>query len=323
MGELAAQNLSSRGVGALVVANRSEERGAQLAARMGVRWVGLDSLEEELAAADIVISSTGSEGFVLQAETSRGLSACAATARCSSSTSPCPVNSTPGSTSLPGCYLYDVDDLERVVQESIAGRQDEAARAEARPREAADAFRVWRLSRDVVPAITCSPSARGAHPRDRARPGPGPARRAQRERASGRRVAHDPDRQQAVHVPTVRLKEAAARRTAPPGSRRFASSSTSVTPSADEAPVAGALMLLQAGLARQPPGPPAGGAGRRALRAAQPGVGRSRSSRSRRRETVIARGRSGRSASAASSSRSSRKRCSQDAWTLPSTRRRT
>ena len=210
MGELAAQNLSSRGVGTLVVANRSTERGAALAEQMGARSVGLDALEEELSSADIVISSTGSEGFVLEAET-------VARAQRRRRNRPLflvdiavPRDLDPAINALAGCYLYDVDDLERVVEESIAGRRDEAARAEALAAEAADAFRVWRLTRDVVPAITAL--------RQRAEQ----IRATELSRARARLAGLSPSERLAVesltvqivnkllHVPTVRLKEAAA-----------------------------------------------------------------------------------------------------------------
>ena len=210
MGELAAQNLSSRGVGALVVANRSQERGAQLAARMGARWVGLDSLEEELAAADIVISSTGSEGFVLDAETVARAQRVRRNRPLFFVDIAVPRDLDPGINGLPGCYLYDVDDLERVVQESIAGRQDEAARAEALAAEAADAFRVWRLSRDVVPAITAlRRHAEHIRETELAR-----ARARLAGLSASERLAVESLTTQIVnkllHVPTVRLKEAAA-----------------------------------------------------------------------------------------------------------------
>src|SRR5207247_8530863 len=54
---------------------------------------------------------------------------------------------------LDGCFLYDIDDLEAVVAETLAGRRAEAARAEELVAEEADRFRAWQASLDVVPAI--------------------------------------------------------------------------------------------------------------------------------------------------------------------------
>ena len=54
---------------------------------------------------------------------------------------------------LDGCYLYDIDDLEAVVTETLEGRRAEAEVAERLVVEEAERFREWRASLDVVPAI--------------------------------------------------------------------------------------------------------------------------------------------------------------------------
>jgi glutamyl-tRNA reductase len=116
----------------------------------------------------------------------------------------------PAVNELEGCYLYDIDDLERVVAESVAGRREEAVRAEAIVGEEADGFRAWQLALDVVPAIS-SLRARAES-----------IRREELERAEGRLASLSPGQRQAVealtsqivakllHQPTVRMKEAAA-----------------------------------------------------------------------------------------------------------------
>jgi len=116
----------------------------------------------------------------------------------------------PAVNEIEGCFLYDIDDLEGVVAESVAGRREEAVRAEAIVSLEADAFRAWQLSLEVVPAI--------ASLRQRAEA----IRRAELERAEGRLGSLSPSQRRAVesltaqivnkllHQPTVRMKEAAA-----------------------------------------------------------------------------------------------------------------
>ena len=116
----------------------------------------------------------------------------------------------PAINELDGCFLYDIDDLERVVEESIVVRRDEAARAEAIVLEEAGAFRAWRRALDVVPAIALL--------RRRAEE----IRTSELERALSRLEDLSPRQRVAVesltaqivnkllHLPTVRLKEAAA-----------------------------------------------------------------------------------------------------------------
>jgi glutamyl-tRNA reductase len=111
---------------------------------------------------------------------------------------------------LDGCYLYDIDDLEAVVAETVAGRRREAVRAEEIVAEEAERFRAWHASREVVPAIA---SLRARAEEIRAR---------ELERAEGRLGKLSAAERTAVeavtagivnkllHLPTVRMKEAAA-----------------------------------------------------------------------------------------------------------------
>jgi len=106
---------------------------------------------------------------------------------------------------LEDCYLYDIDDLEAVVAETLAGRRREGERAEAIVAAEADRFRDWTASLDVVPAIA-SLRARAEEIRE-----------AELERAklSGaeRRAAESVTAavlNKLLHLPTIRMKQAAA-----------------------------------------------------------------------------------------------------------------
>lgn len=73
MGGLAAATLRRADIGEIVVANRTEASGARLAELQreqgtSARAVGLDALADEIAAADVVVSCTGSMGTVIQAD---------------------------------------------------------------------------------------------------------------------------------------------------------------------------------------------------------------------------------------------------------------
>ncbi|MFI6921631.1 glutamyl-tRNA reductase [Nonomuraea spiralis] len=65
MSSLAAVTLQRAGVTDIVVANRTYERGARLAASVGGRAVGFSAVREELAGADIVITCTGAGRHVI------------------------------------------------------------------------------------------------------------------------------------------------------------------------------------------------------------------------------------------------------------------
>jgi glutamyl-tRNA reductase len=116
----------------------------------------------------------------------------------------------PDVAALDDCYLYDIDDLEAVVSESMSGRWREAERAESITAHEAKRFRDWQASRDVVPAI--------ASLRERAetiRSGELAKAESRLEglSESERRTVESLTTQivnKLLHVPIVRLKEAAA-----------------------------------------------------------------------------------------------------------------
>ena len=213
---------------------------------------------------------------------------------------------------LDGCYLYDIDDLEAVVAETLAGRRVEAERAEQLVAEEAERFREWQASLDVVPAIA---SLRARAEEIRAAELAKLAALPEHERRTLESVTAQIVNK-LLHLPTVRMKEAAAaddgrdvrrRRPAPVRPRRRALSGRR---RAGPDRLAWVAARAHAGRACR------GG------RAAGRPRGRA-SCRSRPPATATARARSARSARAASSSRRSRRRCSPAGSTSPSTRRRT
>jgi glutamyl-tRNA reductase len=147
--ELAARSLVKRGASIAWVASRTPERARELAERHGAEPITLEELPAHLAEADIVVSSTSAPGFVLTRENvperkGRPLFLIDLAV---------PRDVDPDVAGLDGCYLYDIDDLEAVVDESLSGRRREATRAESIVANEADRFRDWQASLDVVPAI--------------------------------------------------------------------------------------------------------------------------------------------------------------------------
>jgi glutamyl-tRNA reductase len=154
VGELAARNLVSRGAEIAFVANRTPDRAEELAARLGSDPLALDRLVDELAGADVVVSSTSAPGFVItreQVESGIGRRRGAPLFLIDLAV---PRDVEPSVAGLDGCFLYDIDDLEAVVAESLAGRRREAQRAETIVAAEAARFRDWLASLDLVPAIT-------------------------------------------------------------------------------------------------------------------------------------------------------------------------
>jgi glutamyl-tRNA reductase len=210
MADLAAVNLVARGAESIVVANRSPESAARLAKRFGGRAVGLDALQSGLERADLVVASTSSEGQVVVADDVKRALARRDGRPISFIDIAVPRDLDPAIGELEGCHLYDIDDLQSVVDASVASRREEAVRAEVIVAEEGERFLEWWRSLDVVPAI--------AGLRARAES----IRRAELERAERRLASLTPEERRAVealtsqivakllHLPTVRMKEAAA-----------------------------------------------------------------------------------------------------------------
>src|SRR5215210_5313435 len=59
----------------------------------------------------------------------------------------------PGVSDLEGVFLKDIDDLQRLVERRLSGREAEARRAEALLDHELDRFRRWLGTLDVVPTI--------------------------------------------------------------------------------------------------------------------------------------------------------------------------
>ena len=120
-----------------------------------------------------------------------------------------PRNLDPQIHDVDGCFLYDIDDLQSVVAAGLAGRRREAARAESIVAAEAERFREWRASREVVPEIASlrawAEEVRAAElERARNRLGLSEDQHAAVESVTARIV------DKLLHLPTVRLKEAAA-----------------------------------------------------------------------------------------------------------------
>ena len=153
VGELAARNLISRGAEVAFVANRSADRAAELARKLGSEPLPLEDVAGELERADVVVSSTSAAGFVLtRAAVEQGIRGRKGAPLFLIDLA-VPRDVEPSVGMLDGCFLYDIDDLEAVVAESLTGRHREAERAEGIVAAEARRFRDWQASLDVVPAI--------------------------------------------------------------------------------------------------------------------------------------------------------------------------
>jgi glutamyl-tRNA reductase len=208
--EQAARNLLTRRARIAFVANRTLDRAEELARRFGAEPVPLERIEEQLVTADVVVASTSAPGYVLDAETVARAMRQRRGRRLLLIDLAVPRDLDPAIHELEGCYLFDVDDLEAIVAETLAGRRGEAERAETIVNAEAEKFHEWQAALDVIPAIA-SLRARAEEIRE------GELRKAEgllgRLDESQRKAVESITAQivnKLLHLPTVRLKQAAA-----------------------------------------------------------------------------------------------------------------
>ena len=142
----------------VVVANRTARRASALAVRVGGTGVGLTGLPEALAAADIVLVSTGASLPVL----GTGVVAPAGAARASTPGRPplvivdlgVPRNVDPAVRALAGVELLDMDDLTEHAERAMAGRRAELTAARAIVQQEVDRYRADERARGAAPVVS-------------------------------------------------------------------------------------------------------------------------------------------------------------------------
>ncbi|MBI3297168.1 MAG: glutamyl-tRNA reductase [Elusimicrobia bacterium] len=138
MARTAAEHLRAKGVKDVTVANRTYEKAVELAEALGGTAARYDEALASLHEADIAIFSTASSDYVV----GRGGVLEAAGRRRGRPLFlidlGVPRNVDPAASEVSDVYLYDIDDLKRIVQRDQESRREAVARADALAEEAAD-----------------------------------------------------------------------------------------------------------------------------------------------------------------------------------------
>ena len=153
MAELAARSLMEAGTSHLVVTNRTAERAEAIAKDFGGGAVSFEALYDVMPSADIVICSTGSNDFVIRAaETKRALKTRKAGPILFIDIS-VPRNIDPAIAGLDHTFLFDVDDLQGVIQANLKEREREAYAADLIIEAEVQQFLGHLKALDIGPAV--------------------------------------------------------------------------------------------------------------------------------------------------------------------------
>ncbi len=152
--ELTATHFAARKPKAMTIANRTLERGRELAQRFGAEAITLTEMPERLPEFDIIVTCTASTLPIL----GKGLLERVVKARRHSPVFivdlAVPRDVEPEAVELDDVFLYTVDDLSNIVKDNLQIRREAVVEAEEMIAAQTDSFLRWLEGRTVVPTIT-------------------------------------------------------------------------------------------------------------------------------------------------------------------------
>ena len=153
MSERAAHYLMKAGAGQVKVMNRTPARGEELAQKMGATPVSYEDRFQHLKKADIVVSSTACPHVILSRQDGENIARERKHKPLVMIDVAVPRDIDPAVREVEGIHLFDMDDLEHVVQRNAVGRQSAAEAAERIVQAEVQGFRRKLMAERVVPTI--------------------------------------------------------------------------------------------------------------------------------------------------------------------------
>ncbi len=153
MSELAGCHVLNQGAGNLTVINRTTEHADELAHQLGGRTVPFEQKMEALKNADVVFTSTSSTAPIITREQVEAILPARRKRPLLLIDLAVPRDVAPDVRKLPNILLYDIDDLERILHETVPDRRAERAKAEEVLQQELNGFRRKLMSEHIVPTI--------------------------------------------------------------------------------------------------------------------------------------------------------------------------
>ena len=153
MAELTVTHLIGNGAEDITVANRTVALAEVLAEKYHGKAIGLAGLNEALCDADIVISSTGAPEYIITEEMIRNCLRKRKNRLLFLIDIAVPRDIDPAADNIGNVYLYNIDNLQDIVDENIKNRHREALKAEEIVQEEVAQYSKWLKELKVVPTI--------------------------------------------------------------------------------------------------------------------------------------------------------------------------
>lgn len=153
MSELTAKHLNGGGAKEVIVANRTFGRAQELASKFDGTPCTMKEAMQRLSEVDILISSTGAEGYVITSSQVAQSMKIREDRPLFIIDIAVPRDIDPAISELPNVFLYDIDDLEGIVESNLEMRREEAVKIEQMIEEEIVAFGKWLQTLGVKPII--------------------------------------------------------------------------------------------------------------------------------------------------------------------------
>ena len=150
---LTAQHLRAQGVGDIVITSRTHAHAEALAGEVAGTAVPWDGMANALGSADIVITATGSQRPIVRRPHLEATKGHRRTAPVFIIDIAVPRDVDPAVGEIEQVFLYNIDDLQSIVEENLSKRAAEVERAESIVNEEVTKFMAWQRSRSAVPTI--------------------------------------------------------------------------------------------------------------------------------------------------------------------------
>jgi glutamyl-tRNA reductase len=151
--ELTARALAARGSDAVFIANRGYNRAISLAERFGGEAVRIDGLPVQLASADIVVSATNSPHHLIERPELETIMRQRVGKPLLLIDLAVPRDIDPGCREVEGVSLFDVDEVQAIVERNASGREAEARHAAGILDAELSRFEGWLGSQEVMPTV--------------------------------------------------------------------------------------------------------------------------------------------------------------------------
>ena len=152
-GKLVAQALRTSGVGDITIANRTPERGAEMAKDLGGQTVPFSDLEDALSRADICIAATEAPEHILSRAAVESAAGSTPDGSLFLFDLSVPRNIDPAAGTIDGVNLFNIDDLSAIAAENLKGRQAAAEDAEVIVEQEVGRFMAWLDTLEAAPVI--------------------------------------------------------------------------------------------------------------------------------------------------------------------------